>query len=189
VREHRSPYAVCFVLDNSWSIHAERMVEKAKGVVFGLLEEATTRGDRVALVAFRGGVPEATLALPLTRSVALARRRLETVPLSGQTPLADALRLGRRLLRQELFKHPNAVPLLVAVTDGVPTVALRPGGDPLADALAEARALRRAHVLCVVADTGGPGHAGELAEAAGGICLPVSQLASETLVATLEGAG
>jgi magnesium chelatase subunit D len=185
VREHRSPYAVCFVLDNSWSIHAERMVEQAKGVVFGLLEDAATRGDRVALVAFRGGVAEATVALPLTKSLALARRRLDRVPLAGQTPLADALRLGRTLLRQELVKHPNAVPLLVAVTDGLPTVALRPGGDPLADALAEARALRRAHVLCVVADTGGDGHAGELAHAAGGICLPVNRLARETLVAAL----
>jgi magnesium chelatase subunit D len=188
VREHRSPYAVCFVLDNSWSIHAERMVEKAKGVVFELLEEASARGDRVALVAFRGGVPEATVALPLTRSLALARRRLERVPLSGQTPLADALRLGRRLLRQELFKHPNAVPLLVAVTDGQPTVALRPGGDPLADALAEARALRRAHVRCVVADTDGRGHAEALAEAAGAACLPLERLTRETLVASLRGA-
>jgi len=186
VREHRSPYAVCFVLDNSWSIHAERMVEQAKGVVFALLEEASTRGDRVALVAFRGGVPEATVALLLTKSLTLARRRLERVQLAGQTPLADALRLGRRVLRQELFKHSNAVPLLVAVTDGLPTVSLRRGGDPLADALAEARALRRAHVLCVVADTSGAGHAGELAEAAGGICFPVSQLSRETVVAALE---
>jgi magnesium chelatase subunit D len=186
VREHRSPYAVCFVLDNSWSIHAERMVEQAKGVVFRLLEEAATRGDRVALVAFRGGLPEATVALPLTKSLPLARHRLGKVPLSGQTPLADAIRLGRTLLRQELFKHPNAVPLLVLVTDGLPTVALAQGGDPLADALAEARALRRAHVLCVVADTSGDGHADELAEAAGGVCFPVERLARETLVATLE---
>jgi magnesium chelatase subunit D len=186
VREHRSPYAVCFVLDNSWSIHADRMVEKAKGVVFGLLEDATTRGDRVALVAFRGGLPEATVVLPLTKSVALARRRLEKVPLAGQTPLAGALRIGRTLLRQELFKHPNARPLLVAVTDGVPTVSLRPGGDPLADALAEARRLRRAGIYCVVADTGGPGHAAELAAAAGGTCLPVAELASETVVEALR---
>ena len=28
VREHRSPFAVCFVVDNSWSVHAERMIEK-----------------------------------------------------------------------------------------------------------------------------------------------------------------
>jgi magnesium chelatase subunit D len=132
-------------------------------------------------------VPEATVALPLTKSLALARRRLESVPLSGQTPLADALRLGRRLLRQELFKHPNAVPLLVAVTDGRPTVALRTGGDPLADALTEARRLRRAGVACVVADTDGRGHADDLAAAAGGISIAVASLARETIVAALAG--
>src|SRR5207253_7431083 len=157
VREHHSPFAVCFVVDNSWSVHAERMVEKAKGVVFRLLEDATGRGDKVALVAFRGGLPEATVALPFTSSLAAAARRLRRVPLAGQTPLADALRRARILVRQELSTHPNAVPLVVVVTDGLPTVPLRRGGDAVRDALAEARALRRAHVGCVVADAGGHG--------------------------------
>jgi magnesium chelatase subunit D len=186
VRHHRSPFAVCFVLDNSWSIHAERMVEKAKGLVFRLLEDATGNGDRVALVAFRGGVPEATVALPLTRSLPLAYRRLREVPLSGQTPLADALRRGRILLRQELSKHPNAVPLVVAVTDGLATRPLRPDGDPAADALAEARALRRARVPVVVADTGPEGRAAEIAAAASGVWLPAEQLSPDVLLEALE---
>jgi len=186
VREHRSPYAVCFVVDNSWSVHAERMVEKAKGVVFRLLEDATGRGDRVALVAFRGGVPEATVALPFTSSPALAHRRLRRVPLSGQTPLADALRRSRVLLRQELSRHPNVVPLVVVVTDGRPTVPLRRGGDAVADALAEARALRRARIPYVVADTSdGAGHADDLAGAGGGLCMPVTALAPSVLLDTL----
>jgi magnesium chelatase subunit D len=179
VREHRSPFSVCFVVDNSWSVHAERMVEKVKGVVFDLLEDATRRGDKVALVAFKGGVPEATVALPPTASSALARRRLEQIPLSGQTPLGDALRRARLLLRGELVRHPNAVPLLVVVSDGLPTVPVRPGGDPVADVLAEARALRRARVLCVVVETVGTGRSGcaaELARASGGTCLPLSEL-------------
>jgi len=177
VRGHRSPYAVCIVLDNSWSVHAERMVEKAKGLVFRLLEETTGGSDRVALVAFRGGVPEATVALPLTASLALAHRRLREVPLSGHTPLADGLRRGRIVLRQEVGKHPNAVPLLVAVTDGLPTRPLRTGGDAVADAFAEARALRRARIPVIVADTSeGRGHADAIAAAAGGTCIPASDL-------------
>jgi magnesium chelatase subunit D len=186
VRRHRSPYAVCFVVDNSWSVHAERMVEKVKGIVFRLLEDATGHGDRVALVAFRGGVPEATVALPFTSSPALALRRLRRIPLSGQTPLADSLRRARALLRQELFKHPNSVPLLVVVTDGRPTVPLRADADPTADVLAEGRALRRAQVPCIVADTStGDGCAGELARAAGGLRLPVAALAPSVLLDTL----
>jgi Mg-chelatase subunit ChlD len=190
VREHRSPFAVCFVVDNSWSVHAERMVEKVKGVVFELLEEATRRGDKVSLVAFRGGVPEATVALPPTSSIALARRRLEAIPLSGQTPLADALRRARLLLRGELVRHPNSVPLVVIVSDGLPTVPLRRTTDPVTDLLAEGRALRRARMGCVVAEVAGqPGGCAErLAAAAGGTRLPLSSLAAALLLDAVENA-
>ncbi len=188
VREHRSPFAVCFVLDNSWSVHAERMVEKAKGVVFRLLEDATGRGDKVALVAFRGGIPEATVALPFTSSLAAATRRLERIPLAGQTPLADALRRARILLRQELSKHPNAVPLVVCITDGEATVPLRAGSDPSADAVSEGQSLGRARIGLVVADTsdGSRGCAAALARAAGGTRIPVADLAPELLLALAE---
>jgi Mg-chelatase subunit ChlD len=188
LREHRSPFSVCFVVDNSWSVHAERMVEKVKGVVFELLEDATRRGDKVALVAFKGGVPEATVALPLTPSSALARRRLEQIPLSGQTPLADALRRARLLLRAELVRHPNAVPLVIVVSDGLPTAPLRPGGDPVGDVLAEARALRRGRIGCVVAEVAAPeaGCAEALARESGGERLPIERLAAEVVLGAVE---
>ena len=190
IREHRSPFHVCFVIDNSWSVHAERMVEKVKGVVFELLDDATQRGDKVSLVAFRGGVPEATVALPPTSSRARARRRLEDIPLSGQTPLGDALRRARLLLRGELLRHPNAVPLVVVVSDGLPTVPVRRGADPVADLLAEGRALRRARIGCVVAEVAEPEHgcAAALAEASGGTCLPLSALAAGLLLDAVEEA-
>jgi magnesium chelatase subunit D len=190
LREHRSPFSVSFVVDNSWSVHAERMVEKVKGVVFELLDDATRRGDKVALVAFKGGIPEAAVVVPPTGSRARARRRLEQIPLSGQTPLADALRRARLLLRGELVRHPNAVPLVVLVSDGLPTVPLRPGGDPVADALAEARALRRARIGCVVAEVPSTtdGHAVALADAAAGVRLPLAELAAGLLLGAMEGA-
>jgi magnesium chelatase subunit D len=190
IREHRSPFAVCFVVDNSWSVHAERMVEKAKGIVFRLLEDATGRGDKVALVAFRGGLPEATVALPFTSSLAAATRRLRKIPLAGQTPLADALRLARILLRQELAKHPNAVPLVVCVTDGEPTIPLRSGSDPSADAVSEGQSLGRARIGLVVADTsdGATGCAVSLAHAGGGIRIPAADLAPELLLELAEAA-
>ena len=190
VREHRSPFAVCFVVDNSWSLHAERMVEKAKGVVFRLLEDATGRGDKVALVAFRGGLPEATVALPFTSSLAAATRRLRKIPLSGQTPLADALRRARILLRQELSKHPNAVPLVVCVTDGEATIPLHRGSNPSKDAVSEGQSLGRGRIGLVVADTsdGTRGCAAELARIAGGLRVPIADLAPELIVALAETA-
>jgi len=190
IREHRSPLAVCFVVDNSWSVHAERMVEKAKGVVFRLLEDATGRGDKVALVAFRGGLPEATVVLPFTSSLAATTRRLRKIPLAGQTPLADALRRARILLRQELSKHPNAVPLVVCVTDGEATIPLRPGSDPSRDAVSEGQSLGRGRIGLVVADTsdGARGCAADIARAAGGLRIPVADLAPELLIELGQGA-
>ena len=193
IRDHRSPFAVVLVVDNSYSLAAESMLERVKGLALRILDEPAHRGDRVALVAFRGGIPEATVALPLTRSRRLARERLEQMPLSGQTPLPDALRRGRRLLGQERVRHPDSVPLLVAITDGRPTVALRRGGDPLTDMLGEAHALHRARIACVVLDAAVPGSpeaaqqgAGALARAAAGVALPLADLIPETLTSMLQ---
>jgi Mg-chelatase subunit ChlD len=111
--------------------------------------------------------------------MALARRRLRQIPLSGQTPLADAMRRARLILRQERFKHANAVPLLVVVTDGLPTVPLHRGGDPVQDVLAEARAVRRDRIACVVADASPAGSAScaeVLARLSGGRLVPIGKL-------------
>ena len=191
VREHRSPFSVVFVVDNSYSVQAEGMVETVKGLTFRLLEDATHRGDKVALVAFNGGLPEATVALPLTTSLPLARRRLREIPLSGRTPLADGLRRARRVLKQESVKHPNAVPVVVVVTDGLPTVPLHPGGSPLDDALSEARRLKRSGILVIVADSTPPDatHPScgpQLALAGAGVHLPIGELAPDAFGDLLE---
>lgn len=191
VREHRSPLAVCFVVDNSYSVQADGLVATVKGLVFRVLQDAAQRGDRVALVAFSGGLPEATVALRLTTSLPLASQRLRDVPLAGRTPLADALRRARLLLRQELVRHPNAVPVVVAVTDGLPTAPLRPGGSALRDALDEGTRLRRGHVRLVVVDAARPGGrggcGGALAAAGGGVHIALAQLAPESFGRLLDG--
>jgi len=185
VREHHSPLAVVFVVDNSYSLAAEAMVERVKGLAYALLADAANHGDRLALVAF-GGFAEATVALPFTRSARRARQRLEELPVSGRTPLADALVRAHRLLRQERAKHANVVPWMVVITDGRGTVALRPGGDARADALEQARRIARDRIGCLVADAAAPGspealagHAAELAAAAHGRCVPLDELGAE----------
>jgi magnesium chelatase subunit D len=186
VREHRVPLDVCFVVDNSYSLQADRLVEKVKGLVFRLLEDAAARGDRVALVAFRSGVAESTVALRPTSSLRRAAESLRRIPLSGRTPLADALVRAGRLLRQERYRRPNARPVVVVVSDGLPNVALRRGRDPVRDTLAEARSLRRAGIGCVVVDASPPGRSsscgGGLAEAGGGRWLPIAELSPEVFV-------
>jgi Mg-chelatase subunit ChlD len=182
VREHRVPYELCVVVDNSYSLHADRLVEKVKGLVFAVLEDAIGRRDRVSFVAFRPGVADAAVALRPTSSLRLAAERLRELPLSGRTPLPHALFVARRLLRQELAKRPNARPFVVVASDGLPNVPLRRGGDALADALAEGRALKRAGMSCLVLDASTPAQARDscgaaLAEAAGGIHVPLAEIA------------
>jgi magnesium chelatase subunit D len=190
VREHRVPLDVCFVVDNSYSLQADRLVEKVKGLVLSLLEDATARGDRVALVAFKRGVAEATVALRPTSSLHLATQSLRRIPLSGRTPLADALGRAGLVLRQERFRRPDARPVVVVVSDGLPNVPLRREGDPVADTLAEARTLRRSRVAFVVVDAAPSGRAQEscgrlLAEAGGGAWLAMGELSPGVFLDTL----
>ncbi len=186
VRSHRSPLAVVFIVDNSYSLHADRMVEKVKGLALGLLEDATHRGDRVALVAFKGGTRRATVVLPLTRSRRLAQQRLAEIPLASVTPLADALVRARRILRQERVKNQNAVPAVVLVSDCLPTAPRRRGGDPMTETMEQARRLRLEQVVTIVVDTHQPGATDrgcgpELARVAGGSCIPFATLAPGSL--------
>jgi magnesium chelatase subunit D len=193
VREHRVPFEICFVVDNSYSLQADHLVERVKGVVLRLLDDASVRGDRVSLVAFKRGVAEGTVALRPTSSRVLAQRRLRDVPLSGRTPLAHAVSCAGRLLRQEHAHRPNARPVAVVVTDGLPNVPLRAGRDAVEDTLLAARALRRAGVLTIVVDAA-PGDvrqqscARPLAEAAGGVYLRLEDLSSDGLAGVLEAA-
>ena len=192
VREHPVPLEVCFVVDNSYSLHADRLVEQVKGLVFRLLEVASARGDRVSVVAFQSGLPEAVVALRPTRSLRLAADSLGRVPLSGRTPLAAALELARRVVRQELHKRPNARPLVVCVTDGLPNVPLRRGGDPLADVLAEGRLLRRSRVGCVVVDAVPRERAAEscgpaLADVSGGRHLSMADVSPDVFLGVVRG--
>ena len=185
VRRHYAPLSIVLVIDNSYSIHADQMIERTKGIALSLLKYALTNGERIALVTFQKVAPRATIALPMTRSASLARKCLERIPLANRTPLASALRLTGNILRQETLKRENTIPLAIIITDGLPTVALLPGGNPLTDLIKEARTLQRRKITTVVADSsnqsaqlGGCGQ--EIAHAAGGKWLSLQELISES---------
>ena len=170
------------------------MLERVKGMALELLEDGTHRGDRVALVAFRGGLPEATVALPLTRSVARARGGSSRCRSAGARRWRTPCAAPGSLLWRERYRHPNALPLVVAITDGAPTVPLRAGGDPLAGHARRRRASLRAPACAVVvADAATPGspealrgHARTIAEAARGTHVPLGELAPGLLAELLE---
>ncbi|TCJ13624.1 putative cobaltochelatase [Rubrobacter taiwanensis] len=175
VREGREGNLILFVVDASGSMAARRRMSAVKGAALSLLADAYQRRDRVGLVAFRG--EEARLLLPPTSSVELAASRLEELPTGGRTPLAAGLEKAAEVLRLERLRDPDRRPLLVVLTDGRATS----GPDPRQPAAK----LAAAGVASVVVDTEEGalrlGLACELAEALGGRCLRLEELAASPL--------
>jgi magnesium chelatase subunit D len=141
---------VLFVVDASGSMAALRRMELVKGTVINLLDDAYTRRDKVAVIAFRG--EGATLLLPPTRSVETAQSRLKELPTGGRTPLAQAMKLAKDLLKNAQNDRAFA-PLLILLTDGKANVPVSPGSDSWQDTVIAAGELLELRVPALVIDT------------------------------------
>lgn len=122
LRVRRAANLILFVVDASWSMAGAQRMEATKGAIMSLLVDAYQKRDRVGLVVFQKN--EARLVLPVTTSVELAQRALRHLPVGGKTPLAAGLMLAYRVLRREMRLNPEAMPLLILLTDGAGNVSL-----------------------------------------------------------------
>ena len=122
VRVKRTANLVLFVVDASWSMAVAERMAATKGAILSLLTDAYQRRDRVGLVVFQKD--RATMVLPPTNSIQLARRALADIPVGGKTPLSAGLFLAHQTIRREKVFHPDVLPLVILLTDGAGNVSM-----------------------------------------------------------------
>lgn len=187
VRVRRASNLILFVVDASWSMAGAQRMEATKGAIMSLLVDAYQKRDRVGLVVFQK--EEARLVLPFTSSVELAQQALRHLPVGGKTPLSAGLMLAYRVFRRDLRLNPEAMPLMILLTDGAGNVSLT-----------ETPPQEEAHVIAdLICHTGihsvvinmeheayDRGLARNLAQALGGPCYCLAELKAAELYRTVR---
>ncbi|MFA7268296.1 MAG: VWA domain-containing protein [Sterolibacterium sp.] len=187
VRVRSTANLILFVVDASWSMAASERMQATKGAILSLLTDAYQRRDRVGLIVFRG--KQASMVLPPTSSVQLAKRVLQDIPIGGKTPLSAGLILALDTIKREKALHPDVVPLMILLTDGAGNVPVSQL-PPLEESNRLAEQFKRGHIKTVTIYLEYEGFdqdlASNLAERMGGPCYSMTQIRADNLYQTVR---
>ena len=179
-----------FVVDASGSMGARKRMSAAKGAVLSLLIDAYQKRDRVGLISFRGN--KATLLVPPTNSIDLAKKNMDVMPTGGKTPLSDALMTAFRTFEKEIKQHPKDRMSMILISDGKGNVGMS-SMRPLEEAVMIAGEIKSLNVSSLVLDTEESavslGFAKKVADALGGRYMRLSDIESSSILDAKKGAG
>ena len=142
---------IIFLVDASESMLVEEQMKIAKSAVLGLLTQAYQKRYRVGVIVFSDA--DAQVALPPTTSITRAKQALQAVRTGGGTPLADGLHKVLHMVRSEKIRHPNDIPQMILITDGRPSISIKPGADVKKEVLSIAEKFPQKKIPSIVLST------------------------------------
>lgn len=188
IRVKKTSNLILFSVDASWSMAVSERMQATKGAIMSLLTDAYQRRDRVGLVVFQKD--RASLVLPPTNSVVLAKDALVDIPVGGKTPLSAGLFLSYETIRKELLSNPDIMPMMILLTDGAGNVSMTDSLSPQDEAHQIAHLIKEAEIRTVTINMEhvafDQGLAQRLADQLGGPCYSLGQIRTDNLLETVR---
>lgn len=190
VRQKKVSNLITFVVDTSGSMGANQRMIETKGAIMSLLKQSYVKRDKIALVAFRND--KAEVILPPTTSVERGYKLLKNMETGGKTPLNSGISKGYEIIKKELRKNPNILPLMIIITDGKGNISLDKSLKPKQELLKIAKLVKEQNKInSIVIDIEKSGLmsfkiAKELAKNIGAEYVKIDDLKSQSIINSIN---